>query len=146
MDNLTKVHFPLEPDEDGWPPVSVESVWAKRAAGEHEYVIENVPFFAAEATVDDTVQVREEDGNLWFEKLVRDSTNSLIRVIVIDPSRLKEISKSLVALGCVTELAPQWKLIAVNVPSSVSLSAVIEHLQSQASAGVLDYEEAILRQ
>jgi hypothetical protein len=146
MDNLAKVHFHLEPDEDGWPPVASESVWAKPGEKEHEYIIENVPFFTTEATVDDTVQVRQEEGRLCYEKVVRESTNSLLRVIVVDRTQLKEVSKSLVALGCITELAPQWKLIAVNVPSSVSLSAVIEQLQTQASAGVLDYEEAILRQ
>ncbi|MFJ4406897.1 hypothetical protein [Streptomyces sp. NPDC088910] len=27
-DDHIKVHFRLETDEDGWPPVSVESLWA----------------------------------------------------------------------------------------------------------------------
>jgi hypothetical protein len=40
----------------------------------------------------------------------------------------------------------QFKLLAVDIPSDVSLTEVQGYLQAQAAAGLLDYEEPILRQ
>lgn len=145
MDNHVKVHFHLQPDEDDWPPATVESVWAKRSSGENEYVLANVPFFACDATIGDTIRVRQDDGNLWFDKLVQDSPNSLIRIIVEKPENIEEISNHLITLGCETELYRHYNLIAVSIPASVSLSDVQRWLQTQKNAGTLDYEEAILK-
>jgi hypothetical protein len=68
-----RIHFQLEQDEDGYPPVVVESLWAESGENHNEYVIDNVPFFVRVATIGDTVRVREEDGNRWFESLVHRS-------------------------------------------------------------------------
>lgn len=146
MDNRVKVHFQLQPDEDGWPPATVESVWAKSGLHENEYVIDNVPFFAHEATIGDTVQVRKEGGNLWFEKVLQDSPNSLIRIIVKDPNMIEEISDKLISMGCDTEGYKNYKLLAVNIPATVSLVTVQDFLKLQEEAGLLGYEEAILKQ
>lgn len=70
-----RVHFQLEQDEDGYPPIAVESLWAEPSAQPNEYVIDNVPFFVRIATIGDTVRVREEDGNRWFDSLVHRSKN-----------------------------------------------------------------------
>lgn len=66
-----KVHFRLVQDEDGYPPVAVESVWAQPGMNSREYVLDNLPFFVREATLGDTVLVREEEGHCWFEAVVR---------------------------------------------------------------------------
>ena len=84
MGRSSKVHFRLVQDEDGYPPVSVESVWAQPSTKAGEYVLDNIPFFAREATIGDVVQVREEEGHLWFDKVVRRSQNSLVRVVFFD--------------------------------------------------------------
>lgn len=146
MDDLVKVFFQLQPDEDGWPPISVESVWAKASDCENEYVIDNVPFFAHDATIGDTVQVRKEDGIRCFEKVVKRSGNSLIRIIVDDLISIEEVKNRLAALGCDMELAEPHRLLAVSIPPSVKLSDVQEYLRTQARAGVLDFEEPILMQ
>jgi len=146
MDNRVKVHFELVPDEDDWPPATVESVWATPGAANNEYVIENIPFFTPEATIGDTVQVREEDGNLWFEKVVKDSPNSLIRVIVKDPKMFEDYQKRLISMGCETEGFPSYKLIAVSIPADVDLVTIQKFLKAQENAGLLGYEEPILKQ
>lgn len=146
MDNRVKVHFQLQPDEDGWPPATVESVWAKPGASENEYIIDNVPFFTNEATIGDTVQVRKEDDNLWFERILQDSPNSLIRIIITDPSMTQEISDKLISMGCDTEGYQNYKLLAVSIPASVNLASVQDFLKLQQEAGLLGYEEAILKQ
>lgn len=146
MDERVKVHFELVPDEDDWPPSTVESVWAKPGAAKDEYVIENIPFFTPEATIGDTVQVREEDGNLWFEKVVKDSPNSLIRIIVKAPHMFEAYQDRLIAMGCQTEGFPGYKLIAVSIPADVDLVTVQNFLKTQETAGLLGYEEPILKQ
>ena len=146
MASPVKVHFHLSQDEDGYPPVAVESLWAEPGANAKEYVIDNIPFFARDATIGDTVLVCEEEGNRWFERLVCCSSNSLLRVVFFDRSRVEEINKRLVSLGCSTEYMKEYNLLAVSVPETAKLGDVQSYLQAEAGAGHIDYEEAILRQ
>jgi hypothetical protein len=145
MDSV-KVHFRLVQDEDGYPPVSVESVWAQPTTQPGEYVLDNIPFFAREATIGDVVLVHEKDGHLWFVEVVRRSKNSLVRVVFFDRTCVERISEQLVNLGCSTEYIKEHNLLAVSIPDTVKLQDVQGYLQSEAGAGVLDYEEPILRQ
>lgn len=140
------MHFRLDQDEDGYPPVAVESVWAKKTVTPHEYVLDNVPFFARDATVGDVVIARDEDGHLWFEKIVVRSGNSLLRVVFFDRSCVDEIRKHLESLGCSTEYDKAHNLVAVSVPPSVALTAIQDYLRAESDAERIDYEEAILGQ
>ena len=141
-----KIHFRLVQDEDSYPPVAVESVWAEPAVEPGEYVIDNVPFFAQNATIGDTVRVREEGGLRWFESMVRRSRNSLIRIAFFDRTRVEGVSQHLVSLGCSVEYSKDYNLVAVNIPDGVELTDVQAYLQAEANAGMLDFEEPILRQ
>lgn len=141
-----KIHFRLEQDEDGYPPVAVESLWAQLGLGPGEYVIDNVPFFVREATIGDTVSVRDEDGAHWFSSVISRSRNSLVRIVFFDKSRVEATSEHLVAMGCSTEYLRQHNLMAVSVPAEVALTDVQAYLQSEAGSGSIDYEEPILRQ
>ena len=131
-------------DEDGYPPVAVESVWAHPVGGADEYVLENVPFFARDATIGDVVLTREDEGGLWFETIVRRSRNSLLRVVFFDRTCVERVNERLVAFGCATEYISTHNLLAVSVPDAVDLGAVQSYLQGEAGAGILDYEEPII--
>lgn len=146
MSANAKIRFQLAQDEDGYPPAAVESVWASPTDKPDEYEIHNVPFFAREATIEDTVRVRAEDGDLWFDTMVRASGNSLIRIVFFDKSSLDRINAQLIVLGCATEYLRAHNLLAVSVPSGVNLTSVQEYLSQESSAETIDYEEAILRQ
>jgi Domain of unknown function (DUF4265) len=141
-----KVFFRLHQDEDGYPPISVESLWAQPGANPGECRIDNIPFFARDVTIGDVVTVREEEGCNWFESLARPSRNSLIRVIFFDPARVEKVTASLIARGCSTEYLRDYDLLAVSIPESVSLVDIQAYLRSEASAGTIDYEEPVLRQ
>jgi len=141
-----RIHFRLEQDEDGYPPVAAESVWAQPGLIPGQYVIDNVPFFVREATVGDTVSAQEEDGLRWFSSLISRSRNSLVRIVFFDKSRVKATSEHLVAMGCSTEYLREHSLMAVSVPAEVALADVQAYLQSEADSGSIDYEEPILRQ
>ncbi|MFP2962330.1 DUF4265 domain-containing protein [Myxococcus sp. 1LA] len=145
-DSLVKVYFQLTQDEDGYPPVAVESVWARPGSDAHVFVVDNVPFFARAATLGDTVLTREVDGQFWFEEVLEYSGNSLIRVAFYNRELIEGVRKGLVALGCEIEFAEQYGLLAVSVPASVNLSDVQEYLQNQAKGRELEYEEPILMQ
>jgi hypothetical protein len=142
----TRVHFHLTQDTDGFPPASVETMWAKPSDRSGEYIIDNLPFFATEATIGDVGAARDEEGNLWFEKVVRRSPNSLVRVVFFDRDSVERVTKHLVAAGCSTEYLAAHSLLAVNIPERVALATVQKYLQAEAEAGSLDYEEPMLRQ
>ena len=146
MNRVEKIHFHLVQDEDGYPPVAVESLWAQPGVGPGEYVIDNVPFFARDATLGDTVLAREDDRGLWFERLLCRSGNSLVRVVFFDRVHVDRISRNLEGLGCLTEYLEEHGLLAVSIPGAVSLSMVQSCLRDEVNAGNVDYEEPIIRQ
>lgn len=140
-----KVHFPLLQDEDGYPPVAVESMWARPDVGRDTYVIDSIPFFARDVALGDIVTVRsDEGGNLWFDQTARRSGNSLVRIVFFDPTCVDRIRHRLRSIGCSTEYDGAHKLLAVNVPDGEKLRATQAYLKDEASQGCLDYEEPIL--
>jgi Domain of unknown function (DUF4265) len=141
-----KIHFQLVQDEDGYPEVDVESVWGRPGLTAHEFAIDNVPFFAREATLGDTVSVRQENGQYWFRSAIAKSKNSLIRVVFFDRSKVQAVGERLVALGCATEYLEAKNLLSVCIPENAVLMKVQAYLEEEARQGTIDYEEPILRQ
>ena len=140
-----KIHFHLEQDADGYPPVGVESLWAYAGEALGEYVIDNTPFFVRVATLGDTVHVREVNGVPWFDRLVRQSANSLVRVVFLDRDCVDSVQQHLLALGCSVEYLREYNLMAVNIPEEANLRQAQGYLQAEAAAGRVDFEEPILR-
>jgi Domain of unknown function (DUF4265) len=143
MDHV-KIFFRLEQDEDGYPPVSVESVWAKDQ-GDGSFVLDNTPWFTREATLGDVVEADEEDGALYYRATRRVSGSSLLRVIFLTDEDPTPVRNVLVELGCSSEMAGVWPLLAVNVPAEADLDAVRAVLDEGEGEGRWEYEEAILR-
>ncbi len=146
MIDLVKIFFHLKPDEDEYPEVSAESVWAKPTKTADEYTMDNIPFFIVEATIGDTIKAIKVDGVLWFDGLRKRSGNSLIRVVFFEKSCKEAINDKLIALGCSTEYSKDHNLLSVNIPANVKLSDVQTYLQSETKLGKIDFEEPILRQ
>jgi hypothetical protein len=146
MANHTKVHFRLDQDEDGYPPVAVESVWATPTEVEGRFVLDNVPFFARDATLGDEVITSTGEGGCWFERVVLRSGNSLVRVVFFDVIHQGRVAEELEAFGCSTEGLEAHSLLAVSIPAQISLKTVQTYLRGEAAADHLDYEEPLLRQ
>lgn len=145
MAAAVKLFFKLQPDEDGWPPATVESVWAHPVEAIGEYVIDNIPFFTVDATIDDRVSARrDKEGMLWFEHVVHRSQNSLIRVIFNDQKQFDIVKNRLQEYGCSMEYFGAYALLTVNIPPSTNLAAVRRYIQIEHLAEHLDYEEPIL--
>lgn len=140
-----KVLFRLERDEEGYPPADIEGVWAEEL-GDGGFVIDNIPFFASQATLGDVVEVQEIGNELFYSSTRQCSDNSLLRVIFFDGRDPLSLRSELQKLGCSTEQSHLRSLIAVNVPPTVEISNVMAILSEGYSKGYWDYEEAILRQ
>jgi hypothetical protein len=140
-----KILFRLIQDDDGYPPVSFEGVWAIHQGGDR-FEIDNIPFFTREVTLGDVVEAIERGGELDYVRMVEQSGNSLIRIVYYDGSDPAALRKELEQLGCSTEWNSDHQLIAVNVPLEVKLSNVQEFLQEGFNQDRWDYEEAVIRQ
>ncbi|MHC5021610.1 MAG: DUF4265 domain-containing protein [Planctomycetota bacterium] len=138
-----KIAFHLEVDEDGYPPVSVETLWAESLGG-GRYRIDNIPFFVRDATDGDIVAASYVDEELRFTEVLEDSRNSLIRVLCRDGSNPQTLRKQLSVLGCETEFNGVHSLIAVSIPAGQPVEPVQQALATLRKQGLVDFEEPIL--
>lgn len=151
-EKMVKVFFSLE-RENEWPPVSVESVWARPTNELHHYVIENTPFFMHGATLGDVVVAKQrptsdksEEEKLWFQERVEWGGNALIRLIVRRTEAKDKIVDWLQRIGCVCEGFDRFAMVAVSVPREVDQRTIQKYLLQRQEAGDVYVEEAILRE
>jgi hypothetical protein len=140
---MAKVFFRLERDEDGYPPVDWESLWAVPLGG-GKYRLDNVPFYAKGVSFGDTVAAVVKDEQLVVVELVGFGGHSTVRVIVYDEAMTSEIREELRAIGCSTELSHIASFFSVDVPANVDYEAVVSLLQKHSDAGKIDYEESAI--
>jgi hypothetical protein len=141
----TKVFFKLR-QEDGYPPVAVESMRAKKVSN-GVYKIQNIPFYSKEVCLDDIVTINcGYDGEAVFENIKKKSKNSTIRVIFFDKGDEKQddIVGRLSAMGCSWE--SEKRFFAVNIPKNTDLNAVLNYLETFNGMEIFDYEYGLLRQ
>lgn len=140
-----KIHFRLEVDEDGWPPVGAESLWAVPCEG--GFRIDGIPFFVRDATDGDVVEAVPDanDSALDFTRVVRRSTSSLLRVACYTDDVHEDVRARLTQLGCACEYFERFRMVSVSVPSTTRIGDVRELLGTGSAEGLWDYEEPILR-
>ncbi|WP_375771809.1 DUF4265 domain-containing protein [Archangium gephyra] len=143
-EQLVKVFFELQQDEDGYPPVTCESMWAT-PVGDGLYRLGNIPFFARGVAYEDVVSaVQRDDGTRGFVEVVRPSGHSTLRIIVYEASEAPALRHELEALGCDTELSHIPNLVAVDVPPAVSLDEIRRLLEMGTVSERWEFEEACL--
>jgi len=142
-DEYVKVLFELEKEDEDYPPVNYERLWARRLE-QGLFELDNIPFFVRDISAGDVVSAREGDGEVVFSGVVRESGNSTLRVIVFDATQVEEIRRQLQSFGCSTELNVS-KMLGVDVPAPIDLQAVRTWLMEQQSSGVLEFEDACIR-
>ena len=62
---MIKLYFQLEPDEDGYPPAAVESMWAEPTSVANQFKIANIAFYQNEAAWGDIVEAALVEGHWW---------------------------------------------------------------------------------
>ena len=142
--NPVKVHFKLEQDEDGYPPTDSEFLWCIPTE-RGTYVVDNIPFFARDISLGDEISARKKGTILQFSQLVRQSSNTTVRVLIKKMEALEMIRERLEALGCGTELMQDMLLIAVTIPPEAPIAETLSFLDGQAEQGNIGIEESAVR-
>lgn len=143
--NLTKVRFHLEQDDDGWPPVTSEGLWAT-GLGHDLYRLDNIPWLVRGVACDDVFRAEADgDGVMWARDRVQASGNCTIRVVPLGEDARQDwrvVLDVLTALGADGEGAgPAYNLVAFNVPPSAQLAKIKSRLRQGEAAGEWGYEE-----
>lgn len=133
----------LEQDAQGYPPASVEGLWAKPTVS--GYQVDSIPFYAYGIAPGDTISIREDGEQCWFETLQRSGGASVFRVLVKAAGDLQQVHAALEDFGCRCEMEKAVKMLAVEVPPTRTLDTLLYYLLTQREAGTLDFEEGVLR-
>ncbi|MEZ4302549.1 MAG: DUF4265 domain-containing protein [Polyangiaceae bacterium] len=121
-----------------------ESVWAVEEEG--GYRLDNIPFYARGFACGDLVSAAPDpDGTLRCTGLLAASGHSTLRLWFSDENHVQAVRDQLRMSGCASELDLP-RLVAVDVPPSISYSTIRSYLDEKEGAGVLEYEEACLGQ
>lgn len=144
-EQLVKVLFSIEQDDEGYPPVSGETLWA-RPTEDGFYELDNSPFYAVDVSWKDVVDAEPmSEHGLKFKKVVRRSGHSTIRVIALQKDELPILQKKLEKLQCSWEGSDLPSLITVDIPPSVDIHEVMTLLQEGSDERLFDYEEASIQ-
>jgi hypothetical protein len=145
VNGLVKVVFELPQDEDGWPPVGSEGLWALSMSAD-VVQLENSPWFVRGVANGDWIRIRrDEHGVLWAEERVKWSGYCTIRVIPFRSGPLEgsrqRVLEEFVPLGVTGEGVQQYGLVALDVPPDADLAAVKGLLERGQRDGWWEYEE-----
>jgi len=143
-ENYKKIVFRLEQDEDGYPPDNWESMWAYETEP-GLYSIDNIPFYVKGISSGDVVEAEQEGPELRFKRLIRPSANSVFRLYFSDVADVQAARERLRQLGCESEQSHIPKLIAVEIPGTVSIEPVAALFDEGAESGRWEYEQGVLR-
>lgn len=128
-----KLHFRMEVDEDGWPPASVESLWAVDL-GDGTVRLDNTPWFVRGVASDDIIRVQLDDDGLWWAgETVRASDNCTIRLIVLkdggSAAARQSVLETFHKLGTTGEGIERFGMVALDVPPTADLRRIRELLE-----------------
>lgn len=146
---LGHVIFPLAVDEDGWPPVSGERVWAQPLGGDR-YRLCNTPFFARGVAEDDVVRATAPNDAEWpeYQETLVWSGNCTIRVIPFRAGSLNGSQQAVLdlflPLGATGERAGIYPIVALTIRPDLDLRAVKTLLEAGEADGRWSYEEGCI--
>lgn len=129
--------------EDGYPPEEWEGLWASPIGGDR-FKIDNIPFYAKNLSCDDVVEATRKGDEYIFTRVVSQSENSTIRVVLYNLADEGGVRSNLVNFGCSIEGTGIPGLIAVNVPKN-NIERVLDFLEEAFADEKLDFEEGALR-
>ncbi|GAA1693168.1 DUF4265 domain-containing protein [Fodinicola feengrottensis] len=136
----------LDQDDEGWPPVDSERLWA--VSLEPGIVrVDNIPWFAQNLATEDLVRVlRDHDGVLCMVEKLHWSGNCTIRVILLgigkSAAQIRAILDQFAELGINGEGFSQYSVVALNIPSGSDFSMIKGVLDHGEVEGRWTYEEA----
>ena len=144
--DFVKVRFKVQRDDEGWPPVESEGLWAE-PLGDDRYRVDNTPWFARNLAADDVVIAHAgSDGVLWATERAEWSGRLTIRVIPFRKGPLngdrQAVLDAFEPLRVSGEGIEQYSIVALDVPSDADLASVKRLLREGEADGRWDYEES----
>lgn len=142
----SRVIFPLEVDDEGWPPVGSERMWAF-GRGEDRYEIDNVPWFVRDLACGDVVEAVAPDPSSHpvFTRLLQRSLHLTIRIICFRSGPLagdlQAVLDAFVPLGPYAEGVDQYGMVALDIAPETPLRPVYEKLVAGRADGSWEWEE-----
>jgi hypothetical protein len=125
------VMFPLV-DDDEWPPYPAEMIDAVLIS--HDLAeIQGVPWFVTNVSRGDIVKVRHDGIGYVGGTVVSRSGRSTLHVMATTDEELVPVVEQLHALGAQTASGLVPPMLAVDVPESASLDAVLKVLSAAES-------------
>jgi hypothetical protein len=122
--------------------IAEESIWVN-STGEY-YQIDNIPFYAPNLALNDIVSVEEDNGTLFFDKLIEPSGHSTIQILFFKEKEAKRVLKEIEQLNCKWEGMKDKPYYAIDIPFAIDYSTIKNLLDDELSKGTLDYKEACL--
>lgn len=138
--NKNKVIFTYYDVEDN---IAEETLWIE-VLNNDEYQIKNIPFFAPNIAYNDIIKVENDEGILYFDKIIKTSEHSTIQVVFFKTEIIEDVIKEIESLGCFWEGMNNQKLLAIDIPNNVNFNKIKEYLNDQFEKNVLDYKESCL--
>ncbi|MDT0428505.1 MULTISPECIES: DUF4265 domain-containing protein [unclassified Streptomyces] len=144
-DDHVKVHFRMDVDEDGWPPASVESLWAVKL-GNGTVRLDNTPWFVRGVASGDIIRVElEDDGVLYARETIQPSQNCTIRLIVLKDggsgAARQTVLDTFHRLGTTGEGIERFRMVALDVPPEADLPKIRKLLEHGAAKEWWHWEE-----
>ena len=147
MTEFTKIVFPLDVDEEGFPPISSEALNARRDPP--GFVLENTLFFATGVALGDRVEgipVQGTPEKFTFARVIESSTCKAISIIFLDVGIKEAIYQELKRRGCYCEYGEfgrggHLQMLAVAVPESCDYEAVSRFLAEHEAGEQLSFAE-----
>jgi len=125
--------------------IEIETVWADQVSD--GYQIDNIPFYAPSIAYRDIVSARPAaNGQLEYQRLVRASGHSTIRLWVASADDVPALREEFLKLGCASELSNLPRLVALDIPPSIPYSRVRAVLEDGERKHRFEYEEGCLGQ
>ncbi|MEB6591752.1 MULTISPECIES: DUF4265 domain-containing protein [Pseudomonas] len=133
----------LQQDAHGYPPASVEGLWARRTA--NGYQVDSIPFHVYGIAPGDIISTTEEGEQSWFQALQHSAGSSVFRIRVKAAADLEQVRTAVEEFGCQCQIEPAIRMLAVELPPTRTLDTLLYYLLTQRDAGTLDFEEGVLR-
>jgi hypothetical protein len=108
------------------------------------YRLIHVPAFAPNLAVGDIVRVEFDDGEFHFDKLIEESGNSTIHIILFKPDSKDRVIRILTRFRCVVNSHVADNYLVINIPPDVYYQPVRDYLLSEKLDENIDFKEACL--
>jgi hypothetical protein len=135
----------MEIVEDGWPPASVESLWAVDL-GDGTARLDNTPWFVCGVASDDIIRVGVDDGVRSAGETVRASRNCPIRLIVLEDDGSTAARQTVLKTSTVSRRQPgegidRYRMVALDAPPDADLPQIRKVLEHGAAKEWWHWEE-----